>query len=206
MPEQYSISWAKASESETPAPHCSTPSNAEQRLENESEKRTCTTRTNLRGHCPRVREKPIAFNYALRTHYDTLSDEVSNATGLDTGDETPVRQEFAHDADINVLLNKYNVDPRGRPIEFKEVDYTLDLQQAIHAVEMAKGTVDHVPPELRNQFPTWQAVLNGAENGSYAAALKDLDDKNKLPKIRQQRQQHKPPPQRQQTRNHGLIT
>ena len=124
MPEQYSISWAKASESETPAPHCSTPSNAEQRLENESEKRTCTTRTNLRGHCPRVREKPIAFNYALRTHYDTLSDEVSNATGLDTGDETPVRQEFAHDADINVLLNKYNVDPRGRPIEFKEVDYT----------------------------------------------------------------------------------
>ena len=130
---------------------------------------------------PEYAKKPIAFNYALRTHYDTLSDEVSNATGLDTGDETPVRQEFAHDADINVLLNKYNVDPRGRPIEFK-VDYTLDLQQAIHAVEMAKGTVDHVPPELRNQFPTWQAVLNGAENGSYAAALKDLDDKKQAAK------------------------
>ena len=47
---------------------------------------------------------------------------------------------------------------------------------------MAKGTVDHVPPELRNQFPTWQAVLNGAENGSYAAALKDLDDKKQAAK------------------------
>ena len=125
--------------------------------------------------------KTDCIQLCTRTHYDTLSDEVSNATGLDTGDETPVRQEFAHDADINVLLNKYNVDPRGRPIEFKEVDYT-DLQQAIHAVEMAKRNGGPRSARTQKSVPTWQAVLNGAENGSYAA-LKDLMTKNKLPKI-----------------------
>lgn len=126
--------------------------------------------------------KPIAFNLAIRTHNDTESDTVSKATALDTGNETPVRQEFGHDADVNNLLNKYNVDPRGRPIEFQEVDYSTDLQQALHAVDVARTVVNHVPEELRSAFPTWQHVLNGAENGTYAAALKDLDDRKEAAK------------------------
>lgn len=124
-----------------------------------------------------IASKPIAFALANRAQNDTLSDQVSIETGLDTGTDTPVRVEYGPETDINTLLRRFNIDQQGRPFQFQEVDYNMDLQSAHLAVEAAQSATQTVPPELRHKYPTWAHVLNGAENGEYARDLQALDDK-----------------------------
>jgi hypothetical protein len=110
-----------------------------------------------------------------RTQTDELGDEISKQNETPGGGETLTRPEFAHDAQINNLLNKFGIDTPvrtgGQPME---IDYTVDLQQAMSALHAAKHATLTIPPELRNKYPNWTAVLSGTETGTYQQDLADL--------------------------------
>lgn len=106
-----------------------------------------------------------------RSQTDGMGDFWSEATGI-SFQGTPVltRQEYAEEADVNILLNRFGVNTPLREMQWgAEIDDRLDLQQALYAIDQAKQI--KVPDELRAQFPTWQHVLNGAESGAYQHAL-----------------------------------
>lgn len=108
---------------------------------------------------------------------DGLGDIISELTGKDTGTETLVRQEFLADTQIENILRNHNIDPTLRPIQNMEVDYTMDLQQALAAIDQAKRANFQVPDELRGKYPDWRAVLNGAESGQYQVDLSNLAER-----------------------------
>lgn len=136
-------------------------------------------------HEPVLQEQIPAPTHAIsrlaeRTQDDNLQDQYSQLTGLDfTGTETLTRQEFKDEADLNILLSRYGV-AQMRPVQYgKEVDYTVDLQTAISALEAANAATFDVPEELRDKYPTWRHVLNGAESGEYHQDLLNLAEKKK---------------------------
>lgn len=134
--------------------------------------------------------KPQAFALGYRTQNDTLGDKISDETALHTGDETPVRQEFKHTTDINNILQEYRsgmIAPK--PGTFgDEVDMNFDLTDAYTALATANRATLNVPPELKSQFPTWESVLNGVENGSYQHALNELERQKQDAAERRQQQ------------------
>lgn len=145
-----------------------------------------TMKTKLETEVPVARiapdSPPIAFALAIRTQNDGQGDTMSQLTGLITGDETPVRQEFAHTADINNILQNHGLSATrgGRaPTWGDEIDMNFDLTDAYAALNAANRAKLNVPNELQSQFPTWEAVLNGVENGSYHVALEELDRRRK---------------------------
>lgn len=76
------------------------------------------------------------------------------------------RQEFAKDADINHMLNKFGITPeRGAPT-YGEWDDTVDLQQALAAVTEAKTAYGDLPQELKNKFASMEELLKAYNNGS----------------------------------------
>lgn len=136
-------------------------------------------------HEPVTQEQIPAPTHAIsrlaeRTQDDNLQDQYSQLTGLDfTGTESLTRQEFKDEADLNILLARYGV-AQVRPMEYgKDVDYSLDLQSALNALDAASAAQFDVPPELRDKYPTWRHVLNGAESGEYQQDLLNLAAKKK---------------------------
>lgn len=123
----------------------------------------------------------IAFAkpFHVRTQNDGEQRAYSLLARIDTGPDTPTRQEFAEEADINNILMKYGAAPQ-RPFEGdKEIDYNLDLQQAYEALEQVSKTNFNVPAELRQKYPTWRHVLTAVETGQYEYDLKALDTHRK---------------------------
>lgn len=124
-----------------------------------------------------------------RTQKDGAQDEYSFASSLDTGDEKHTRQEFKDEADLNILLARFGVStPIRTDLQYgQEVDYNLDLQQAFAAIESARRANLATPAELRDKYPSWREVLNGAESGEYQRDLQALADKQTIEKQEQQR-------------------
>lgn len=87
------------------------------------------------------------------------------------------RQEFALEADINYLVDRFTPGAPQRQLIYGETDYTMDLQQAFGAIQVARHMHSRLPPELREQYPTWQALLNAVETGEFKTEL--LDRKRK---------------------------
>lgn len=105
-----------------------------------------------------------------RKQGDDLNDEASDAAGLDcTNDLDHARQEFGPETDVNTILKRFAVTgavPARRPAQWKtEIDYNLDLQSAIHAVEEVKASYAGLPKELRDAYPTWQLFMQGIAKG-----------------------------------------
>jgi hypothetical protein len=116
----------------------------------------------------------------FRDQADEHGDEISEATATPPDTDGITRQEFKDEADINVLLAKFGVDNMTRLPEYgKTIDYNLDLQQALTAIQEAKNANMQVPPELRSKYPDWRAVLNAAETGQYQADLRNLTELKK---------------------------
>lgn len=127
---------------------------------------------------PQTEAATDGYPKAIRSQADDLGDEFSQASGIDTGDELLTRQEFKEEADINFILNRYGVNAAVRTDgQYREIDYNLDLQQALAAIQSARVATTHVPEELRDKYPNWVAVLNGAETGQYQKDLQTLADK-----------------------------
>lgn len=110
-----------------------------------------------------------------RRQSDNLGDEISKQTAYrNTGPEL-TRQEFKDEANLNILLARFGVNQQVRQnANFTEVDYNLDLQTALGAIDAARRANMKVPEELRAKYPNWLAVLEGAETGEYGKDLQDL--------------------------------
>lgn len=145
----------------------------------------------------------------LRNQGDLLNDEASDAAALVTSaddDEFAARQEDKDETDINVMLRRFGVDGvlrSQRPATYGEVDYNIDLQGALHAVQDARTMFDRLPPELKRKYGTWQNVLNAAETGELQqdvqngkeldkaarreAAINELDERDAIAQERERR-------------------
>lgn len=96
----------------------------------------------------------------LRRQSDTMQEHYSRQVRLDCSESTDVaRQEFKAEADITTILSKFGVQGATRPPLYEETDYTLDLQQALAAIERARGGYDRLPLEIRKKYPNWQSVI-----------------------------------------------
>lgn len=105
---------------------------------------------------------------AQRTQVDELQEAYSNEAAIDfTGTPDKARQEYKDEADINVLLGRFGVHaPQKQMVFGQEVDYNLDLQQALTAIADAKTAHRELPENLRERYPTWQSLLNALETGA----------------------------------------
>lgn len=118
----------------------------------------------------------------IREHGDGLGDAVSEATATTPTGDSLTRQEFADDADVNKLLKRYGIDTPVRAFQqaqFTEIDYNVDLQQALGAIQEAKRAHGAVPEELKEKYPTWKHVLDAVETGEYQKDLDALAEKKK---------------------------
>lgn len=104
---------------------------------------------------------------AERAQTDGKQDYYSELSGLDCSADTDLtRQEYKDDADINKLLARYGVGiPQRRMVFGGEVDYTLDLQQAHEATFAAQRAWQMLPDHLKDEMPTWQAMLSKLATG-----------------------------------------
>lgn len=130
-----------------------------------------------------IRKDPLAglSPFQLRHHHDGLEDIVSMQTGTLNTDPSETRTEFAAEADINNILERYSAGqmPMQRQLKYGEtIDYSMGLQEALHAVgDMEALHRQTVPPELMNVYPTWREWINAAANGSYEHELANLAEK-----------------------------
>lgn len=106
---------------------------------------------------------------AIRTQSDGLGDIVSLETGLDASasptNRDMARQEFKQEADINVQLAKFGVFAPQRQLYFGDVDYGIELQEALAAIADAKNAWRQMPEEIQKRYRTWQSLLNALETG-----------------------------------------
>lgn len=102
---------------------------------------------------------------AIRTQQDGLGDIYSVNGGIDASQGDVARQEFKADADINLMLAKFGVFAPQKQVYFGDVDYGIDLQQALAAIADAKQAWQVMPPEIKKEFPTWKELLNALESG-----------------------------------------
>lgn len=94
-------------------------------------------------------------------------DKASRDSGISfVGTEDRTRQEFRDEADLNILLKRFGVGNNQRPLTFGEVDYTIDFQQALSAINDARDAWRKLPPAVRDRYPTWRDLLNATESGS----------------------------------------
>lgn len=111
-----------------------------------------------------------------RTQNDGMQRRFAKAARIETGPDTPTRQEFAEESNINNILSRYMgaaiPDPGNGN---REVDYNLDLQNAYQAINDAKALDENVPAELRKKYPTWITVLQAVETGQYQYDLQRLE-------------------------------
>lgn len=112
---------------------------------------------------------------AERTQVDGLQDEYSALSALNCSEDLPdgkpnedrARQEFKKETDINEILRRFGVGDESnlRQGTFGEIDYNLDLQQALSSIDQAKSAYREMPNELQRRYPTWQRFLNAIERG-----------------------------------------
>lgn len=133
--------------------------------------------TNLRN----IADAP-GYLFAIRSQADNKGDAISAATALEPGEDVHTRQEFKDETDINNIMKRFGQTGMiaTRQMEWgKEIDESIDLQQAIGAINQARAATFNVPPELKTKYPNWQTLLNAAESGEYAADLQELDHRKK---------------------------
>lgn len=91
------------------------------------------------------------------------------------------RQEKKDEADINVILKKFGVQPSNRTPLFTEVDYDLTLQSALDATHQAKEAYSQMPRQLRDKYPTWQSFLTALDAGAIEIKIGDPPEPPKPP-------------------------
>lgn len=118
---------------------------------------------------------------AERTQADDEQSKYSLRSALDCSDSKDMaRQEFKEETDINILLAKFGVNQQQRQPQYGEADYTVDLQQSLHAVEQTKQAHKHLSPEIKSKYPTWQSMLDGMASGELAKDLETLQSAKKI--------------------------
>lgn len=102
---------------------------------------------------------------AERQQHDGYQDVYSAAAAINCSTQPdPTRQEFKQETDVNFILNRFGI-PIANGTFGREIDYTIDLQNALAAIAEARQSHRRLPPDLRTRYPTWQSLLNALDSG-----------------------------------------
>lgn len=109
-------------------------------------------------------------------------EQISRETGTDCSSEglpDLARQEMKQDADINFLLKRFGVeDLNKRPMTFRDVNYDVDLQQALSAIHDVRVAYATMPKIVKDKYTSWQKFVTALETGEL-----EILDKSKEPAI-----------------------
>lgn len=86
--------------------------------------------------------------------YDPLQNSLDNSIGA-SEDKKLVREEEAHDADINVIVDKWGPAAllgRPKPTWGLTVDYTVTLQQAYDSAREVSTAYERLPQHVRDRY------------------------------------------------------
>lgn len=88
--------------------------------------------------------------------------------------EDKARQEFAEEADVNVILRRFGAGGfEMRPVQYGVQDTDLDLQTVYAAAAVAQDGWLKLPEHLRRRYPGWPELLAAVDRGE--ASLVDPD-------------------------------
>lgn len=120
--------------------------------------------------------------FRVRQQYDETDDtQMGEASAIHTMAESRTQQQFAEDADINIIVHRFGVaneplppmptDPRY----YGEVEDSTDLGDMLRRVHDAKTRFNDLPSRLRNKFNNspaqlWQWI-HDEENADEAVKL-----------------------------------
>lgn len=111
---------------------------------------------------------------AIRGQADALDQEYHSEQSATSfiGTVDLARQEDKDGADINQLIARYGgfASLARVAIPDAEIDYTVDLQDALSAISDAKHAWRRLPTHLREKYSNWQQLLAAIESGE----LKEL--------------------------------
>lgn len=98
------------------------------------------------------------------------SDQVVRARGIRGGLDcsglpSATRQEFAADTDVNRILARQGVNIDGAKPVFGEHDFSLTLQDAIHASRDMSQALQRLPAAVRARYKTWPEIFSAVERG-----------------------------------------
>lgn len=92
----------------------------------------------------------------IRSAYTFDSNVVSEATGLDCGDDFATQQNFKEECDINILLAKFAVTGQlpdnVRVPQYGEFEETFDFQSAMNVLRSAEEAFAAMPAAVRDRF------------------------------------------------------
>lgn len=82
--------------------------------------------------------------------------EMSDASGIITGEETLVRQEFRDEVDVNTILQRFGVGNLGAFVNpramYLDLSGVTDYDSAVEKVAEIEGKFLALPPEIREKF------------------------------------------------------
>lgn len=92
----------------------------------------------------------------LRTPYNYDVDSVSQATGLACEDPTRTQQQFADEADINTIVERFNLTGQlpsdVRAPQYADFEGVFDFQSAMNAIRSAEESFMAMPAQVRARF------------------------------------------------------
>lgn len=116
------------------------------------------------------------MQHAIRFQDDERGDEYDAASKINFDpSKDRARQEFAKETDINAMLKSFGIPGQQRQPAYGEVDFSIDLQQALAAIEDAKRAWRRMPDDIREKYPSWQSMLNAANSGELELELKEAE-------------------------------
>lgn len=115
----------------------------------------------------------------IRTKTDGRQQEYSRKTATHTPGPDLARQEFRQTTDINFILSRHGaagLRAAQMGAQINEVNYDLDLQQALAAVAAARIAHRKMSKATKEKYPTWQSLLNAVEAGEFTMPKPEGED------------------------------
>lgn len=102
-----------------------------------------------------------------RHQMDNCQDEVALACGIHcTPEEDRTRQEFRDEVDVNMIVLRAGGGlPLQNPVIYGEVNYDLNLQDALEAVSSARQAWAKQPDEVRARFTGFPDLYDAVASG-----------------------------------------
>lgn len=104
-----------------------------------------------------------------RTQIDGEQEEYSELTAIDCSqDVDQTRQEFEQESRTENILKHFGVQSlrAEQPHYGGSTDYSIDLQQALDGIALAKDAIGQLPQDLLRKYNNnWAAILAAIEAG-----------------------------------------
>lgn len=115
----------------------------------------------------------------FRSGFNYDADQVSSETGLECSDPSLAQQQFAEEADINTIVNRFGLTgelPTAvRMPTYADFDEAIDYHSAMNVISAARESFMAMPAEVRARFANdpgaFVAFCSDESNRAEAAKL-----------------------------------